>query len=139
MITVNRERLGAAYAATVGTFMLGFWAVLYVTGEIPELSTAPYEIGYHLAAELLTALALLAAGAGVLAGRALPARLYPVALGMLLYTVINSAGYYAQLGELPMVGMFTALTVATVLALADSVGGTVASSAVNIATEDTDV
>jgi hypothetical protein len=40
------------------------------------------------------------------------------ALGMLLYLVINSAGYYAQLGDGAMIGMFAILTVATALALA---------------------
>lgn len=66
-------------------------------------------------------MALVAAGIGRVRGPAWARRLYPVALGMLLYTVVNSAGYYAQLGELPVVGMFTALTVATLGLLAQEV------------------
>ncbi len=31
------------------------------------------------------------------------------ASGMLLYTVINSSGYFAELGQWPMVGMFAVL------------------------------
>lgn len=116
---MTTTRLGAFYALVVGTFMLGFWIVLLVAGEIPELTTAPYEIGYHLLAEFLTAVALLASGIGLLGGRSLARRLYPVALGLLLYTVVNSAGYYAQLGDVAMVGMFTVLTVATLALLVE--------------------
>lgn len=114
---MNRNQLGAGYAVVVGAGMVGLWAVLYATGGIPELVTAPYEIGYHLAAELLTAFALLAAGVGLLRGVPWARRGYPVALGMLLYTVLNSAGYYAQRGDVAMVGMFAVLTVATLLAV----------------------
>ena len=89
------------------------WSGLYLAGEITELATAPLEIGYHLVAEGLTAIALLVGGVGLLRGRAWAGRVLPVALGMLLYTLINSAGYYANLGEWPIVGMFTVLTLAT--------------------------
>ncbi|MCU4718732.1 hypothetical protein [Halapricum hydrolyticum] len=116
---MTTTRLGAFYTLVVGTFMLGFWIVLLVAGDIPELTTAPYEIAYHLLAEFLTAVALLASGIGLLGGRSLARRLYPVALGLLLYTVVNSAGYYAQLGDVAMVGMFTVLTVATLALLVE--------------------
>jgi hypothetical protein len=110
---MRRESLAGAYAVGVGLAMLSMWTALYLSGEITELATAPLEIGYHLTAEGLTAVALIVAGLGFLRGRVWAGRLLPVALGMLLYTVINSAGYYATLGEWPMVGTFTVLTVAT--------------------------
>ncbi|UCD36726.1 MAG: hypothetical protein JSW54_07730, partial [Fidelibacterota bacterium] len=40
-----------------------------------------------------------------------------VALGMLLYTVMVSPGYYGQLGQWAMVGMFMALVVLAVLSM----------------------
>jgi hypothetical protein len=89
---MRRENLAGADAVGVGLAMLGMWTALYLAGEIPDLATAPLEIGYHLAAEGLTAVALLAAGLGVLQGRERAGRLLMVALGMLLYTVLNSAG-----------------------------------------------
>jgi hypothetical protein len=120
---MNREPIRAGYTILVGVAMLGLWGMFYATGRIPELTTAPYEIGYHLAAETLTALALVTAGVGLFRCHAWAWRLYPVALGMLLYTVINSAGYYAQLGEIAMVGMFTVLTAATLLLIIDYLTG----------------
>lgn len=116
-----RDRVQATYVILVGVVMIGFWTMLYVREQIPELSTAPYEIGYHLVAELVTAIALVGAGIGLVRGHGWSQRLYPVALGMLLYTVVNSAGYYAQLGDIAMVGMFTVLTVTTLVLLVEYV------------------
>mgnify|MGYP000302969650 CR=1 FL=1 len=109
------RRLASAYAIGVGLAMLGMWTAFYLAGEISDLTTAPLEIGFHLLAEGLTAIALLAAGVGLLRDWGAAVRLLPVALGMLLYTVVNSAGYYAPLGEWPMVGMFLALTALTLV------------------------
>jgi len=109
------RRLASAYAIGVGLAMLGMWTARYLTGGIPELASAPLEIGFHLLAEGLTAVALLAAGVGLVRNWSYARRLLPVALGMLLYTVVNSAGYYATLGEWPMVGMFLALAALTLV------------------------
>ncbi len=43
-----------------------------------------------------TAAILAASGIGLLAGSAWAAMLFPVALGMLIYTVIVSVGYFAE-------------------------------------------
>jgi hypothetical protein len=48
----------------------------------------------------------MASGAGFLRGKGWARILSPFALGMLLYTIVVSPGYYAQLGNSPMV-MFT--------------------------------
>ena len=118
---MSRDQIRAGYAIVIGTGMLGLWGLFSATGQIPELVTAPYEIGYHLAAELLTAFALLATGVGLLRQLTWARSIYPVALGMLLYTVINSAGYYAQRGDVTMVGMFSVLTIATIVLIGDYV------------------
>lgn len=92
------------------------WLFFLATGSVPELETEPLAIGFHLVAELATAVALILAGIGLLrcASRALPVTL--LALGMLLYTVINSAGYFAEQGVWVMVGMFGVLLILTLLA-----------------------
>ena len=114
---MTQRRLAAWYAAGVGLAIVGLWTVLVATGQVPELRTAPLEVGYHLLAELATALALVAAGVGRLRGTAWADRLFPVALGMLLYTTVNSAGYYAALAEWPVIVAFGVLTAATLVAL----------------------
>lgn len=107
------------YCAGVGIAMASLWVLFYVAGTIPGLETAPLEIGYHLLAEGLTAGFLLVAGYGLLQSRDWVASVLPVSLGMLLYTVINSAGYYAHRSDLVMVGMFTLLTLSTGVVVID--------------------
>lgn len=103
----------AWFQIAAGTAMLGLWAMLLATRQVPELTEGRVEIRYHLAAEALTALALVIAGIAVLAaGGTAATRLSALALGALLYTTVNSAGYYAQRREWAVVGLFGALTVA---------------------------
>ena len=106
----------AYYCIAVGALMGIQWLFFLATGSVPELETEPLAIGLHLVAELATAVALILAGIGLLrrASRALPVTL--LALGMLLYTVINSAGYFAEQGVWVMVGMFGVLLILTLLA-----------------------
>lgn len=103
------QRWAAIYALVVGTLMLVMWAVLLLTGQTTELVTEPLRLLFHLAAEVLTAGTLIAGGLGLLRGSPWGRGLTLLGLGMLVYTVIASPGYYAQLGNLPMVGMFAAL------------------------------
>ena len=109
MSATGARRWTAIYALVVGVLMLAMWTVLLLTGQAPELATEPLRILFHLAAEALTALTLIAGGIGLLRGRPWARGLTLLGLGMLVYTVIASPGYYAQAGNLPMVGMFAAL------------------------------
>jgi hypothetical protein len=108
-------RFTAWYAILIGAMMFAQWGFFLGAGLVPELETEPYRIWFHLAAEAVTAAALIASGMGLLQGQpwARPAAL--LALGMLIYTVIQSPGYFAQQGEWGMVAMFA---VVMVLALA---------------------
>jgi hypothetical protein len=101
--------LPAIFAFLVGAGMIGQWAISYRTGQIPELKTEPYRIGFHLAGELATAILLIAAGAGVWTSQRWAPGLYLVAMGMLFYTAIVSPGYFAQKGQWAWVLIFGAL------------------------------
>jgi hypothetical protein len=107
----------AYYMLLTGLLMFGQWAFFLATGQVPDLQTAPWEIGYHLIAEFLTAGALLVAGMGIFKSTPWSKNLARIALGMLLYTVINSAGYFAQRSVWPLVVMFAVLTVLDVTSL----------------------
>lgn len=88
--------------------------MLLATNQVPELSNSFITLVYHLAAEFITAFILLIAGFGLLTGKGWGFHTFLISLGLLLYTVIVSAGYYAQLGDYGIVGMFTILQVTTV-------------------------
>jgi hypothetical protein len=108
----------SAYAIAVGIGMIGQWVFFIGTGRVPELKSEPWRIGFHLAAELVTSLTLIAGGVALFVKAPWGRALYRVAAGMLLYTAIVSPGYFAQKGEWAMVVMFAVLLVLAVLALA---------------------
>ncbi len=89
--------------------MLAQWAFFLLTGQVPELQTEIYRIGFHLAGEFTTAMALILSGVGILRGWRLAREMSLVALGMLFYTVIVSPGYFAQQGQWLFVVMFAVL------------------------------
>ncbi len=107
----------AFYAIVVGLLMFAQWAFLLITRQVPELKTERVRVLFHIAGEFLTAAVLIASGVGLLMQPAWAAAIYPVAMGMLLYTVIVSAGYFAQKRVWPIVGMFAALLIFTGISL----------------------
>ncbi len=112
-----KTRTIAFYCIGVGALMGLQWGFFLATGNVPELETEPLAIAFHLAAELATAIALIVAGSSLLRRARWVRPVTLLALGMLLYTVINSAGYFAEQGVWGMVGMFGVLLVLTLLAV----------------------
>jgi hypothetical protein len=105
----RQVKLAGWYGVVVGVLIIGQWGFFLASGQVPELRTEPIRISFHLAAELLTALALLVAGGAVLLGRAWGPAALLLALGMLLYTVVVSPGYFAQQGQWVLLGLFGVL------------------------------
>ena len=79
--------------------MIAMWSVSYVSKQNPELETGPIRIKFHLAAEFATAIVLLIAGIVLFTNQDWAVSIYLTAVGMLLYTVIVSPGYFAQRGQ----------------------------------------
>jgi hypothetical protein len=98
--------------------MASIWSYLIATSQIPELETQPYAASYHLIAEFLTASALLFGGYSLLSGKRWGFNTFLISMGMLLYTVINTIGYYAQSGDVTMMAVFTLFAGLTALFLA---------------------
>lgn len=101
------------YAGLMGVALLGMWAMFLATGQTPELKTTPVRFTLHLVAEGLTALACIIAARGWSAQRWWAAPLYLVAMGLLLYAVLQAAGYFIEQQEpvfITMFVLFTALT-----------------------------
>jgi hypothetical protein len=99
----------ALYGMSVGVLILGQWAFFLATGAVPELHTAPWSIGFHLAAEFLMAAALIAGGVAIWRSRKWGGKVLLTALGMAIYSEIVSPGYFAQQGTWGLVAMFAVL------------------------------
>ena len=111
------KEIASIYSIIVGISMIVMWVVFIVTNQVPEINTAPIKISYHLIAEFLTAILLLIGGFGLLTKRKWGFHLYLISMGMLLYAIIASAGYYANLGDMIMAGMFSLFQLLTIIFL----------------------
>jgi hypothetical protein len=106
------------YAMTVGILMIGQWAFLLASKQVPGLKSEPVEIRLHITIETITALLLVLSGAGLLFHSTWGTQIDPIAMGMLLYSVVNSAGYFIDRHTWPIVAMFALLLVLTLASLA---------------------
>jgi hypothetical protein len=116
-------RFAALYAIVVGMAMVAQWVLTVVRRQIPGpeagqiVGRGRVEMLFHWAAESVTALTLVAGGLGLLVDCAWGRDIYALAMGMLLYTVVNSSGYFAQKREWPMVGVFAVILILALVSL----------------------
>ena len=108
---MNFAKSSSIYALVIGIMMLCMWVFFIATGMVPEFETKPAEIILHLIAEFTTAIALIVSGIIMLKSRSFGRWLYPFSIGMLIYTLIVSPGYYIQSGDYGFVIMFCILIV----------------------------
>ena len=105
----------ASYCLAVAALMVLWWGIEVRNGALDRPDRSRAEIALHLAAELVTAL-LLAIG-GIVLARGGARWLALVGLGMLLYTVIQSPGYFVARHERAPLVMFAVLTLLTIAAI----------------------
>ena len=113
-------RFAAYYAIVIGAGILIQWGLSYLNRQIPELTTEPVRIGFHIFGEIVTALMLIAGGIGLLLPASWGEVVFLVSMGMLFYTAIVSPGYFAQQGKWSWVlifGLIISLGVAAVFRL----------------------
>jgi len=105
------------YGIVVGLMMVMMWVFFLASGQVPELETEPLSIYFHLVAEFATAVLLFVAGIGLLKNCQRAKKTFLVAAGMLVYTVINSPGYYAQRSEWAFVVMFGIILIVAIASI----------------------
>ena len=114
----------AWFYMVVGVAILLLWAFLLVTTQVPEVAEGDRAIWFHIVAEALLGATLLLAGFWLLSGPSSGSRLLAgIAAGGLVYSTINSSGYYANRGQWVLVGVFGLLTTAAIGTIAALIGG----------------
>ena len=96
------ELVASIYIIIIGIAMLSMWIFLLGKKEVPELSTKPTQIYFHLIAELLTSISLIIGGIGLIMDQSWGVALFFISIGMAIYSTINAAGFYGQLKDWPM-------------------------------------
>ena len=110
-------KFAGIYGIIVGILIFVQWMFFLFTARVPQLDAAPVEIVFHLAAEFMTSIIVIAGGIAVLRRKPWAPRLYYLASGMLIYAVINGTGYFAQIGQWPLVVMLALLFLLTVVSV----------------------
>jgi len=107
----------AYYSIFIGIMVIIQWVFFILTGNVPELTTAFWEIIFHILVEFLTAFMLLITGWKILkkSKNAIQGNL--VAQGMLIYSVINSSGYFAKLGQWIFILMFLVILILSMVSV----------------------
>ena len=111
----------AIFAIIVGITMLGIWILQLLTGQATELQTALIEIALAITADWLTAVMLLVTGVGLILKHDWAHKLCLFALGMLVYSVLISSGYFGQLGDIIFVVLFAIIFILCVVFVVSTV------------------
>lgn len=93
------------------------WSMFYITDSIPELKDEPYRITMHILAEIVTGVVLIIGALGLIKNYRWRHYVYPFSMGMLMYTLIVSPGYYIQKDVIAFVVMFAVLFLITIIIL----------------------
>jgi len=107
------KKTASIYMLFVGCMIILLWIFLSSTNNVPEFESEAINISFHITAEIITAVLLLISGIGMLQNKRWSKNLSFISLGALLYTIINSSGYYAQRSEMQFLLMFGILLVLT--------------------------
>jgi uncharacterized membrane protein (DUF2068 family) len=116
MISISASTLVAIFSILIGIFMIGFWSYAVIADIVPA-EEKPWAITFHIFSEFSTSILLIISGVGQWLNMDWAKYLSLLALGMLLYIVIYSPGYYIQKNNLPMGIMFIILILLTVTAI----------------------
>ena len=109
------KKILAFYSIAAGTSVLLMWTILLSFQHLPE---GNIELTFHLASEFLMAVMCITGGFLLLNQKPAAKTVNMLALGLLMYSVLNAAGYYGERSEFSMVAMFSILTVLTAMAIA---------------------
>lgn len=118
-------RLAGWFQIVIGISVIAWWAIAASTSGIEEVNEGRTDIFFHIAAELAMAWLLIFGGLALLrrGPTTLTATLAGFALGALLYSSINSPGYFAEREDWWAVGMFGAIGTAAIVTAVDIATG----------------
>src|SRR5512133_1297993 len=109
-----KTRIVAYYSIFIGISVIAMWIMILLTETPPEGKT---ELSFHLFSEFLMALLCLVSGILLLRNNPISRLLNILGLGMVIYSVLNAAGYYGEKNENPMMILFIVLLVLTTIAI----------------------
>lgn len=113
----------AIFALLTGIAIIGQWIIAIKRKEVKgldegaELGRGSKEMAFHYVAEFGTAIMLIISAAGLFGKTLWGPYLFLISAGMLIYTAVNSAGYFAQKGQNSMLIMFGVILVCSLTSI----------------------
>ena len=113
----------SVYVITVGVAIIGYWILLFLKKQnlnkqkAAVINRGLIETRLHVTAELVVAVLLLIAGVSLLLKASWGQEIFLIAIGMLIYTSINSAGYFAQIRQRSMILIFVSVLILSLISL----------------------
>ena len=89
--------------------------MLIFTKQVPEMKTEPIAIGFHMVVEIIMGILSLISGILLLLNLVWAPHLFILSMGLVIYAVINSSGYYGQKKQWSFVGMFGAILTTSIV------------------------
>lgn len=109
-----KNKIIGYYAIFLSVAIIGYWIMTLLSERYPE---GRIEIAFHVFSELLMASICLLSGIFLLMKNKLGKKLSIIGFSMILYSVLNAAGYFGERNELILTAMFMALFLITSIAL----------------------
>lgn len=109
-----KNKLIGIYSIFIGIAVIGSWILILSRGKVEE---GQIEITFHLISEFIMALLCFVSGVLILKKHLLGNILNIIGLSMVLYSVLNAAGYYGERNELTFTVLFTLLFLVSGIAL----------------------
>ena len=106
--------ISGIYAIIIGIGIITLWVMLLRTYQVPELNSEPIAIKFHITAEMTMGIVSLISGIFLLIGFSWALYFFILAMGLIIYAVINSAGYYGQRKKWSFVIMFGIILITSV-------------------------
>jgi peptidoglycan/LPS O-acetylase OafA/YrhL len=103
-----KNRIVGGYTIFIGISVIAMW-IMILYG--PALHEGKIELGFHLFSEFLMSIICIVSGIRLWLNKPGAKILNVCGLGMVIYSVLNAAGYYGHKGETAMLLMFIILTI----------------------------
>jgi tellurite resistance protein TehA-like permease len=109
-----KHKIIAIYSIIIGIAVIALWILILKNQQTVEGST---EILFHVFSEYLMAVICVISGLLLLKKFWMAKPLNLLGLGMVIYSVLNAAGYYSQRSDIAMMFLFLFLFISTTVVI----------------------
>jgi len=105
------------FCGILGTGIIMFWIIMLLIGQIQERKTEPLRLVFHILAEIITGIVLILSALSLIVIGTIVKPLFFFSMGMLIYTLLASPGYFAHKRKWIIVALFFFIFLTTLLCI----------------------